>query len=167
MSETDDLAAILAEIRSDLAEIKSLASAVATHGEDIALVKKDVAAILARLAAIDELMAGPPALQSRLERLERKQQSDDQARQAEDAETRKGAGIATDPEHRSMARDEARPIVAEAEARTDVKIGSLTDLLKEIVGSVREVQGTTLVVLTVGALLGAVFLFIAVRALGF
>ena len=164
MRESDDLAAILAEIRADLADIKSLANAVATHGEDITLVKKDVAGIMDRIAQIDELLSDYP---ERLARLETKQKSDDQARQDADAATRAGAGTARDPEHRGMARDEARPLVEASEARADVKIGSLTDLLKEIVGSVREVQGTTLVVLTVGALLGAVFLFIAVRALGF
>jgi hypothetical protein len=162
-----DLATTLGKILDDLAEIKSLAHTVATHGEDIELGKKAIAKIEERLAEIDVLVAGLPAWLARMVRLEQKQESDDQDRRDEDAETREGAGTAGDPEHRAMARDEAAPLVKAAEDRTDVNIGKLWDRLGEVISAVREVQGTTLVVLTVGALLGAVFLFIAVRALGF
>lgn len=54
----------------------------------------------------------------------------------------------------------------EIRGEIEQKVGSLRDRLNELIGSVREVQATTIAMLTFGALVGAVLLFILAQIIG-
>jgi hypothetical protein len=161
----ETLATVLEEIRSVAAELvemrKDVTLAIA-HGEDVVKIQADVARIDEHLRKIDEFMAGPPALTERLAALERKQEREHQ----EEVAGVKGAGTAGDPKHREASRDEAGKLVVASEERTETKLVPIRERLGLLSGIAKENQGTILVLLTVGSLVGAALLFIAARAIG-
>jgi hypothetical protein len=87
---------------------------------------------------------------------------------AGDAEHKEVIRTLTDPgfEHASRKRDEIRTSIAESEARGEVSLGKLRDRLNELIPAIKEIQSTTLLMMTIGSLFGAVLLFIVARAVG-
>jgi hypothetical protein len=109
-------------------------------------------------------------LRARIERLERIVEANKlTAGTAADTEHREVIHEVTEPRFSQAAteRSEIRQSVVDSEARGMERVGTIRDRLNELVPAIKEMQSTTLALLTTGALFGAALLFIAVRALGF
>lgn len=169
MSAPEDIATVLAEIRAvaaEIVEIKADVKRATSHLADVDLLRADVESIKAHLKKIDLLMAGPPALQERLERLEAKQESDDQARQDEDATTRAGAGVAGDLAHREMASEEAGVLVTAAERRQETVNVKFREELNRFERALFDFQHASLKVQGSIIIAGVAVIYLLTRALG-
>jgi hypothetical protein len=165
----ETITTVLEEIRAIAAELVDLREDVkkaTQHFGDVDALQIDVEAIKAHLVKIDARLAGPPALEERLAALELKQESDDQARQDEDAATRAGAGTAGDREHRGMARDEAGELVDAAEKRQERVNLDVREDLGVIERAVFDILHASLKVRASLMLGGSIVIYLLAKALG-
>lgn len=180
LAELRQLAVDMAPITPHLAAIDAQLAELPSSAEVEAL-RDTVHGLQRDMSEVMSFIHGDPPLKERLIALEENVAKFKAATGVSEADIRKTAGTASDAEHKDVIRGETEPQfkhaederavirveARESEARSSVQVGGLRDRLDELIPAIKEIQGTTLLLMTVGALIAAVALFVAVRALGF
>lgn len=172
LAELRQLALDVAPIAAHLAAIDAQLAALPQSAEVEAL-RADLEELKVGFAEMKAFQDGPPPIPDRLKALERDVAAFKIATSLDQAAIAEVAGSPGDAAHRGMARGEASPMIAEAEARSDLQIATMRERVRELNDAVkvfgkvlRENQSAVLVITAVAALVLAGLVLFLISAFG-